>query len=195
VDPGTYCYHGENNWRGYFKGTQSHNTLTLDGLDQAVNAGPFLWLTRPVSRLAHHDVGPEKVVQSWQASHDGYRRLADPVTHHRRVELRSTTRQVVIDDWIEAAAPHAALLTFHLHPAVAVSLDGSIAQLRWSAGQAVMTLPAELDWDVRCGQVSPPLGWYSGEFGHKIPTCVLAGRGKLSDGSRLRTVCKFLPPS
>ena len=68
ADPGTYCYHGEPDWRALFRGTAGHNTLTVAGCDQAVSGGPFLWLTRPRSTLT--SAGPE-----WQARHDGYRRL------------------------------------------------------------------------------------------------------------------------
>ena len=47
TDPGTYCYHGESDWRDYFRSTIAHNTLEVGGRDQAVHAGPFLWRTQP----------------------------------------------------------------------------------------------------------------------------------------------------
>ncbi|HEX4192875.1 MAG TPA: alginate lyase family protein, partial [Stellaceae bacterium] len=51
VDPGTFCYHGEGRWRRYFRGTLAHNTLCIDGEDQARQAGPFLWRDLPETRL------------------------------------------------------------------------------------------------------------------------------------------------
>ncbi|MGH3977151.1 MAG: alginate lyase family protein, partial [Pseudonocardiaceae bacterium] len=35
ADPGTYCYHGQSQWRSYFRSTLGHNTLELDGQDQS----------------------------------------------------------------------------------------------------------------------------------------------------------------
>src|SRR6185437_1342216 len=44
VDSGTFAYHTERTWRRYFRGTSAHNTVMVDGEDQSVFAGPFLWL-------------------------------------------------------------------------------------------------------------------------------------------------------
>ncbi len=44
ADPGTYCYHGEPEWRSYFRSTIAHNTVELDGQNQSGDGGPFLWL-------------------------------------------------------------------------------------------------------------------------------------------------------
>ena len=44
ADPGTYCYHGDPAWRSYFRSTIAHNTLEIDGRNQSVEGGPFLWL-------------------------------------------------------------------------------------------------------------------------------------------------------
>lgn len=43
IDPGTYAYHTQKFWRDYFKGTSAHNTVRVDGVDQSVSGGNFLW--------------------------------------------------------------------------------------------------------------------------------------------------------
>ncbi len=175
ADPGTYCYHGEPEWRGTFRGTPGHSTLTVGGADQAVPGGPFLWLSHPRATLEEWQ--PNRV---WQARHDGYR----PVTHHRRVALDGCV--VAVRDWIDAPGPQPVLLAFHLGPAVqAHLLDG--AELKWPGGRATVVLPHDLAWHIHRGEHDPPFGWYSRGFGQREPAAVLAGRGTLVPGTVLET--------
>ena len=46
IDPGTYAYHSEAEWRDYFRGTSAHNTLVINGLNQSRIGGNFLWLEK-----------------------------------------------------------------------------------------------------------------------------------------------------
>ena len=85
-DSGTGVYHTEDKWRRFFKGTLAHNTVTVDGRDQAEYAGAFLWGTHANGRLTLEQDEPDRF--DVRGSHDGYRRLADPVEHERRVIYR-----------------------------------------------------------------------------------------------------------
>ena len=190
ADPGTYCYHGEPEWRSYFKGTSAHSTLRLRRSDQAVSAGPFLWLTRPASVLAATNADADAPRQFWQASHDGYRRRPNPATHHRRVEL-DDRGELAIADWIEAAAPQDAELFFQLGPLVDTRLAGAVAHLAWPGGTAWLHLPPGLSWTAHRGEVLPPLGWYSACFGHKQPAWTLRGSGLLRPGTRIVSRLRF----
>ena len=189
IDPGTYCYHGEEVWRRYFKGTQAHNTLMLDDVDQAVYGGPFLWMTATSPTLESVEVSPEAAVWHWQAHHDGYCRLKPAATHHRRLELDRRARVLIVTDWIESAQPHDAALSFHLAPHLTPRLDENLAWLDRSAGgEAIRVALADgLDWSAHRGETTPPLGWYSRSFGQREPATVLVGRGRLPPGKRLTT--------
>src|SRR5262249_23284259 len=41
IDPGTYTYIAEPAERNAFRGSAAHNTVRIDGRDQAIPAGPF----------------------------------------------------------------------------------------------------------------------------------------------------------
>lgn len=55
IDPGTYTYISEPAAREQFRGTGAHNTVRVDGLDQATPAGPFAWRDHPVTRVDEWD--------------------------------------------------------------------------------------------------------------------------------------------
>ena len=197
ADPGTYCYHGERAWRRYFRSTLGHSTLELDGQDQALDGGPFLWLGAPASRLIElHglDGGPRA---TWVAVHDGYARLRPPAEHRRSVRLDREARAVEIEDRVTGAGSHRARLAFHLGPGVDCRLDGAVAHLAWSgpagAWRALVELPADLAWTAHRGESDPPLGWYAARFGHKEPATTLVGAGVVQPGSALVTRLAILP--
>jgi len=56
IDPGTYAYHTQKKWRDYFRGTSAHNTVRVDGMDQSVIGGNFMWV--------HH---ARSVCESWES--------------------------------------------------------------------------------------------------------------------------------
>src|SRR5712691_9492537 len=83
VDPGTCCYISDGEDRNQFRGTGAHNTLRIDKLDQAVPEGPFAWSSIPNVKAETWLAG--QTFDFFVGSHDGYRRLHDPVLHRRSV--------------------------------------------------------------------------------------------------------------
>ena len=193
ADPGTYCYHGERAWRSYFRSTIAHNTIELNGLNQSVEGGPFLWLRHANAReIEVSDVGD---AAEWTAEHDGYLSLAQPARHRRCVRLDRASRSVDIVDEIEGAS-HDLRLAFHLGPEVTAELDDSGATLRWPVALASATarleLPTCLRWSLHRGQTDPILGWYSEGLGRRVPAYALIGRGRSVPGIPLCTRLEFL---
>ena len=191
VDPGTYTYQGEAEWRSYFRSTIGHNCLELAGKDQSDQGGPFMWIRAAVATevsTSGLDGGAKAV---WRAAHDGYQRLSPGARHERTVTLHRNSRRVVVEDVVECAGEHGCRLAFHIGPEVDCYLDGRLTQLSWQTGsadwRAVMRLPEELDWSAVRGQTEPPLGWYSPCFGAKLPIVTLVGTGVIAGGERLIT--------
>jgi hypothetical protein len=189
ADPGTYCYHGQPEWRRYFRSTLGHNTLELDGTDQSVSGGPFLWTRQARSRVLVSDTSGEGTAR-WCAEHDGYA----PSVHRRRVELTAASRELRVVD--EVRGPRRAVrLAFHLGPAIAADLVGHRAELTWTRDgedrSAVLDLPGQLTWSAHRGESDPPLGWYSAGFGRKEPATTLIGTGFADDAEGFTTVLGF----
>ncbi|MDO0910609.1 alginate lyase family protein [Streptomyces sp. DT2A-34] len=189
ADPGTYCYHGQPEWRQYFRSTLGHNTLRLDGGDQSVSGGPFLWTRHARSRVLAVDTSGEGVAR-WCAEHDGYQGSV----HRRRVELTAASQELRVVD--EVRGPRRAVqLAFHLGPAIAADLVGNRAVLTWTRDgegrSAVLDLPGQLNWRAHRGESDPPLGWYSAGFGRKEPATTLIGTGFADGAEGFTTVLRF----
>jgi hypothetical protein len=179
ADPGTYCYHGEPEWRKYFQSTVGHNTVEVGGQWQSARGGAFLWLRQATGQeIAAPDDG---TVATWTASHDGYRVLRPPARHQRSVRLHRAERRLEISDQVDGGE-YDLRMAFHLGPAVAAELDGAIARLTWPGGSARLSLPAELIWSLHRGDTNPILGWYSAGLGHRVPAFTLLGQGRGAGG-------------
>ncbi|WP_199431067.1 alginate lyase family protein [Qaidamihabitans albus] len=193
ADPGTFCYHGEPEWRSYFRSTLGHNTLELDGRDQSTSGGPFLWTRHARSRVvvAH---APEDGIARWSGEHDGYSRRRRAAVHRRSVRLDPAERELRVVDEVRGPGRHPCRLAFHLGPRITAELTGHTALLSWTDGGtergAVLELPAELSWTAHRGRTDPPLGWYSPGFGRKVPACTLLGSGQAGIDP-LTTVLRF----
>jgi hypothetical protein len=193
ADPGTYCYHGEPEWRKYFQSTIGHNTLELDGQWQSVRGGAFLWLRHASGQET--DVRDDGTVAIWAGEHDGYQALKPPALHRRSVRLDRVAREIEIVDEIEGGG-HDVQLSYHLGPDVRAELDGLTAVLSWEntvvPGSARFELPGELEWSLHRGLTDPILGWYSEGLGHRVPTFALSGRGRCQPGLSLASRLRFV---
>ncbi len=69
--------------RNTFRGTGAHNTLRVDGLNQAVADEPFSWTQIPTTVAEDWIAG--KTFTYFVGSHNGYARLADGIVHRRHV--------------------------------------------------------------------------------------------------------------
>lgn len=190
ADPGTFCYHGDRRWRSYFRSTAAHNTVEVDGANQSLEGGPFLWASRTDAVTEDVELGGSR--QTWSATHLGYARSEAGVRHHRRVELDADARTLVVEDTLSGGTRHTAALSWHLGPQVDVEVSGSAAALSWDtdAGRrtATLHLPEQLAWSEHRGEEDPIRGWYSPRFGARLPSTTLVGDGAWTGELTLRTV-------
>jgi len=190
VDPGTYRYNGVPEWRKYFKGTRCHNTVTLDGLDQAVQETSFIWSSPYTARLVAGSSDSDG--HFWVGVHDGYARLKEPVKHQRTVVLFGETDLVVKDSFVGSGV-HEFELNWHLHPDVTLKKE----EKQWVISTAETRISMRLlepsdDFKIVEGSRQPILGWYSPSYGFKEPCPVLQFKRSGEPASvQFKTVISF----
>jgi hypothetical protein len=187
IDPGTYAYHTRGAWRQYFRGTSAHNTVRIDGLDQSVQGGNFLWLKKANAGCSLWLSSAEKDrFEGWQ---DGYTRLADPVKHRRLIELDKAARRIVVEDTLEMAEDHEVELFFHCHEASTVMPQGPDFVVRRGDASLQIVLPQSENARVELfrGSLAPISGWVSRSFDTRAPAPTIAWRARLTGSSVLRT--------
>ena len=173
VDAGTYGYTAEPRWRDFFRGTAAHSTVVVDGEGQAHPAGPFKWHASPRARL--HRWRSTEAFDFADASHDAYRRLADPVTHRRRVLFVKPRYWVVVDD-LDGSAEHVIELHFQFAP-MNVTMDANLwarAHVVDGCGLLIRSFAeVALKGEIHEGAVAPFRGWISRDYGRRAPAPVV----------------------
>ena len=173
VDPGTYGYTAEPEWRNYFRSAPAHSTVTVDGLGQSEPAGPFGWRRRPRAVLRQWLTTTE--FDFVDAEHHAYAHLAAPVIHRRRVVFVKPEFWVVIDD-ITGTGRHTVDLSFQFAPlAVALTSPGT-CRVETERGSVLWVLPAAsvpIVNAIRSGETQPMRGWISTRYGQKQPSPAL----------------------
>ncbi len=176
LDPGTYSYNAPTPWDNPLGHTSYHNTVTVDSLSQMSQAGKFLWLpwakgtVRGVRRTADG-------VSFWEGEHDGYARLANPVSHRRSITTLPNGAVIVVDS----------LASEHLHSYRLHWLIGNFPH-NWQRDQQVIVLrPGSNPYCISYGSSgsgsqaslvvadpTSPRGWRSAYYQDREPALSLA---------------------
>ncbi len=158
VDPGTFTYHTQKDLRAYFVSTIAHNTVCVNGKNQANQAGPTMWLNHYKAKVVSCDEKSGEVL----ATHNGY--ASDGVTHMRKIQFNRDKNEFMIVDTLRCEKVATVEIPFHLHPETTVRLDGRMVALDVPGARRVMIeLDEKLTYTVRDD------GWYSEHFGEKVP--------------------------
>jgi hypothetical protein len=174
VDAGTGCYTGDAEVRNFFRGSTAHSTVVVDAMGQARPAAPFSWSDRPGAQL--HAWLSTDSFDFADASHDGYTKLPDPVSHRRRVIFVKPDYWILIDD-LSGTAAHTVEVRFQFAP-MDVRIDESGFARATRDGRrglfvrAVASVPVEAR--LREGGRSPMEGWISRDYGQLEPAPLLA---------------------
>jgi hypothetical protein len=164
VDPGFFCYNGDPAWEVHFRRTLAHNTVQVDGRDQAHHVSKMVWTHTYAACL---EASSHQEPFGWaRGSHDGYARQPLGVTHRRTVWLRPEG-YVVICDELSGAPGHTATAVFQFAGgSLAVDRARSIFEdrfeLAWACSAPVAVRAAT-------GGPDPADGWIAESLGVRRP--------------------------
>ena len=175
VDPGSYIYlapEPEHHSRDQFRGTGAHNTLRVDGLDQAIPKGPFSWVSLPDVKAEEWIAGPR--FDLFSGSHTGYARLSDPVIHRRAI-FHLHGEYWLVRDVADGKGTHNLEVSWQFAPELEVSTSSVGFTASHLGGESLVLLSAvQNEWDAVAEQ-----GYVSSVYGVRQPAAVGKFRSRI----------------
>jgi len=170
VDPGFWTYNGAEEWHRYFRETEGHNTVVVDGRSQAEFRGRLKWSNAP--RTETHEWLSLGAFDYAEGSHSGYQRLASPVTHLRTVAFVKPHYWVVRDE-LTGEGKHTLERCFHFATAeVLRDIAANAVYTRLMNGRAnLAVVPVERDGvklELARGGPSSAAGWLAVGYERKV---------------------------
>ena len=188
VDPGTGTCAGDGAAGDAFRGTGFHATVLVDGQNQSLSGGPFLWTRHARSSFSHIDLQNRFVA----GEHDGYRALEDPVRHRRGVALLGL-EGVLVYDRLDADGEHSVSVRWPLHHALEAAVERSTEVFATvnGHGRLVLTVAGTATgrFEVVRGQIEPFAGWSSPSSSRWYPHLTHGGTPGLREPCMLRRSC------
>lgn len=182
VDSGTFAYNQDPEYRNYFRSTRAHNTVSVDGKDQAEMTDRMAWdiVTGTVIRDCYFSEHLDMI----SAEHNGYERLPFPVTHQRTVIFFKDPVYCLLIDHLASAGTHEYALHYHFPPGSVIKGEDPVA--------VSLSINRSLSLRTRCSspvhkeiEEGRPggMGWYSRVYGQKTASPSLTFRCNSSPGS------------
>lgn len=146
--------------RNKFRGTRAHNTMCVDGVDQAVVDEAFSWTQIPTVHAENWIMGNSFTY--FVGSHDGYARLADPVVHRRHV-LKIAGSLYLVRDIALGQSEHELEIRWHFAPDIDVKVisGARVTATTTTAGPRLdLLVPEQSVWQIEVNRtsVSPAYG-------------------------------------
>ncbi|MFZ0335120.1 MAG: alginate lyase family protein [Candidatus Acidiferrales bacterium] len=190
TDPGTFSYVSADIDRNRLRGTGAHNTVRIDGFDQAEPDGPFGWRELPRVNLETYRSGD--AFSLLVADHSGYQRLPGGVVHKREI-FHLKSRFWFVRDVIRGSGEHELEQFWHFAPGLEVKTgaDGSFTVQDSCKDHCLVLLSAEN----RNSQGSMEEDYWSPSYGNVTASSTLCLSRKIALPSEFVTILIPLPRS
>jgi hypothetical protein len=162
IDSGVSTY-TEGKSRDYCRSTRAHNTVCVDGKNQAELWGSF----RVGRRFEPHDVKTEIQNEYYKFSgfFDGFSKMiGDNIVHYRIVEIFSKEKKIIIKDEVKGIGNHLVESMIHLHPEVNILVEDERIELS----------NRNIFIKILSGAIRIENGTYSPQLGYEIPNKVIS---------------------
>jgi hypothetical protein len=110
IDPGTFTYVADPRERNRFRGSAAHNTVRIDGRDQAIPGGPFRWNDKPAVKVREWATAADRDYLDASCAYGGF-------THRRRVVFVKPATVIVLDTVDGPPGDHTVEQFWHLDKA------------------------------------------------------------------------------
>jgi hypothetical protein len=187
IDPGTYAYHTQRQWRDYFRSTAAHNTVEVDGMNQSAIGGSFMWLHKANAVALAHDAA-----HLFEGKHDGYLRLRDPVLHRRVIRFDAKRNTVQVEDILECLGEHEVALHWHFAEGCHAEADGNTLHVTKRCQGLHMTCEFGSGPQLYCASTAPIAGWISRSFDSKTGINTAKWRGTIRGTTTIVTEIALL---
>ncbi|MEO7654041.1 MAG: alginate lyase family protein [Bryobacteraceae bacterium] len=177
ADGGTYTYVADAQWRNWFRGSAAHNTIRVDGEDQAVAAGAFRWAQPPVVSVSNWTSSSEWDDLCALCRYRGF-------THRRRILFMKPSLVLILDELDGSAGDHQ--IEQFWHPGGPAAAIGEHA-FRIGTKAVLLTEPGLRATCASGGEH----GWSSRSFGEKHASTVIQVLRHGGLPARLRTIVDF----
>jgi hypothetical protein len=174
VDSGTYAYTFDVDARNGFRSTRAHNTIAVDDAEihpidptRVFELRPF---ARPTIGACDLDGDPLELV----GSHNGYRRLYQPIVHRRCFSLAVATEKLTVRDKLEGRGEHVLESFLHLAPGVlARRVADTVIEVESGPARARISFHR-----VEAGELEAEQDWVSDRYGVRERAPLLVARAR-----------------
>jgi uncharacterized heparinase superfamily protein len=159
--------------------------VRVDGEDQSIIGGNFLWLRHAQTRVSRFACDAE--VDYLQAEHDGYQRLDDPLVHRRSLRLEHSRKRLEVTDELICKGTHRIEMFWHFAQSCEVHQHEDQVIASRDGVRLTLRVPEGMCGTLVRGSEAPPLGWRSQEFDVKVPTTTFVAASTIKGSTRFVT--------
>lgn len=165
VDSGTYLYSADLQARNLFRSSAYHNTVMIDGEEIHPIIPNWLFALPDAGgvRVTRWNVDGDTLV--FEAEHDAYCRLSEPVTHRRRICFDKAALIWRIEDCFEGNGMHKFESRLHFAPGIELMKVSNTRCFETLCEGARLRIEADYNGEF---EAEVEDSWYSPSYGYRI---------------------------